>query len=200
MGRFIELAAGLTPAEALVSAVFRETEGNPFFVNEVVRLLVTDGRLEHPEDVHSWTVAIPQGVREVIGRRLDHLSAECNRVLTTAAVVGREFGLDALERLTDLSADRLLELLEEAVAARVVAEVPRAVGYYAFSHALIRETRGPGDAAQARRAAAPRGDGDPRARRAAAPAPGGRGGPDALPRLAEPHGRGGGDRLRGPGR
>jgi len=76
----------------------------------------------------------------VIGRRLDHLSAECNRVLTTAAVVGREFGLDALERLTDLSADCLLEALEEAVAARVVAEVPRAVGRYAFSHALIRET------------------------------------------------------------
>ncbi|HLA18523.1 MAG TPA: adenylate/guanylate cyclase domain-containing protein, partial [Dehalococcoidia bacterium] len=64
----------------------------------------------------------------------------CNGVLTIASVIGREFGLDALERVSDVSGDRLLELLEEAVAARVVAEVPRAAGRYSFSHALIRET------------------------------------------------------------
>ncbi|MEE8370341.1 MAG: adenylate/guanylate cyclase domain-containing protein, partial [Dehalococcoidia bacterium] len=140
VARFIELTAGISPPQALVEAVYRETEGNPFFVNEVVRLLVADGRLERPEEVKSWSVTIPQGVREVVGRRLDHLSEECNRVLTIASVVGREFGLDALERVSDVSGDRLLEVLEEAVAARVVAEAPRAVGRYSFTHALIRET------------------------------------------------------------
>ncbi len=140
VARFIELTAGRTPPEALVAAVYRETEGNPFFVNEIVRLLVADGRLERPEEVKSWSVTIPQGVREVVGRRLNHLSKECNGVLTVASVIGREFGLDALERVSDLSGDRLLEMLEEAVAARVVAEVPRAVGRYSFTHALIRET------------------------------------------------------------
>ncbi|MEE8278444.1 MAG: tetratricopeptide repeat protein, partial [Thermoanaerobaculia bacterium] len=111
-----------------------------FFVNEIVRLLVADGRLEHPGEVKSWSVTIPQGVREVVGRRLDRLSEECNRVLTVASVIGREFGLDALQRVSDLTGDGLLEVLEEAVAARVAAEVPRALGRYSFSHALIRET------------------------------------------------------------
>jgi len=140
VARFIEMTAGIAPPPGLVSAVYKETEGNPFFVNEVVRLLVADGRLEHPEQVKSWSVSIPQGVREVVGRRLDHLSPECNRVLTTGAVIGREFGIDALEQLSHLSEDRLLEVLDEAVAARVINEVPRAPGRYSFSHALIRET------------------------------------------------------------
>jgi class 3 adenylate cyclase len=140
VARFIEITAGISPPQALVDAVYKETEGNPFFVNEIVRLLVADGRLERPEEVKSWSITIPQGVREVVGRRLDHLSEACNRVLTTASVVGREFGLDALERLSDLSGDRLLEVLDEAVGARVVNEVPRAVGRYGFTHALIRET------------------------------------------------------------
>jgi class 3 adenylate cyclase len=140
VSRFIEITAGVSPPEALVEAVYRETEGNPFFFNEVVRLLVADGRLERPEEVKSWSVTIPQGVREVVGRRLNHLSKECNGVLTAASVIGREFGLDALERVSDVSGDRLLEVLEEAVGARVVAEVPRAVGRYSFTHALIRET------------------------------------------------------------
>jgi class 3 adenylate cyclase len=85
-------------------------------------------------------------VREVVGRRLDHLSEQCNRVLTIASAIGREFGLDALERVVGaqhdapVTGDRLLEVLEEAVGARVVAEVPRVVGRYSFTHALIWET------------------------------------------------------------
>ncbi|HLA19244.1 MAG TPA: adenylate/guanylate cyclase domain-containing protein, partial [Dehalococcoidia bacterium] len=90
--------------------------------------------------VKSWSVTIPQGVREVVGRRLNHLSKECNGVLTVASVIGREFGLDALDLVSDVSGDRLLEALEEAMAARVISEVPRSAGRYSFSHALIRET------------------------------------------------------------
>ncbi len=146
VARFIEVAAGLQPPEALVAAVYRETEGNPFFVNEVVRLLVADRRIEHAADVKSWSVTIPQSVREVVGRRLDHLSEECNRVLTIASVIGREFGVNAVERVVrtqpaaPLHGDRLLEAIEEAVGARVINEVPRVAGRYSFSHALIRET------------------------------------------------------------
>jgi len=145
VARYIEMTAGIAPSDALVAAVFRETEGNPFFLSEVVRLLVADGRLQDTGDTSSWTVAIPQSVREVVGRRLDRLSADCNAVLTVAAVVGREFGLDALERLTAHDGDRLLALLEEAEAARVIDEVEvqgqrNVIGRYSFAHALIRET------------------------------------------------------------
>jgi class 3 adenylate cyclase len=146
VARFVEITSGAKPPQPLVDAVFRETEGNPFFVNEVVRLLVADGRLDKPESVTSWSVTIPQGVREVVGRRLNHLSDECNRILTIGAVIGREFDVKTVEKVLAqaeegrMTGDRLLEVLEEAVAARVINEVPGRLDWYSFSHALIRET------------------------------------------------------------
>jgi tetratricopeptide (TPR) repeat protein len=140
VARFIEMTAGAAPPESLVAAVYRETEGNPFFTKEIVRLLVSEGRLDSPDEIKSWSVEIPQGVREVIGRRLDRLSEECGRLLSVASVIGREFGTDALELVSGVDGDRLLDVLEEALASRSIAESPRAVGRYTFTHALIRET------------------------------------------------------------
>ena len=137
----------------MVEAVHRQTEGNPLFVTEVVRLLVQEGHLAGDSgrggsrtaptvrDNDSWSVRIPEGVREVIGRRLDRLSDRCNETLTIASVVGREFTLDQLSPLIeDLTGDRLLEVLDEALSARVIEELPRTVGRYHFTHALIHET------------------------------------------------------------
>lgn len=139
---FIERAAGRTPTPELVNAVYRETEGNPFFVKEIVRLLVADGRLDTPAGGADTdlVLSVPQSVREVIGRRLDRLSERTNQLLTTAAVIGREFALPALQRVSGWSADAVLEGLEDAVAARILYEDSRAVGWYGFTHALVRET------------------------------------------------------------
>ena len=68
------------------------------------------------------------------------MSQRCNETLTTASVIGREFDLRQLEPLVDASADRLLDVLEEALAARVIEELPQALGRYQFTHALIQET------------------------------------------------------------
>ncbi len=154
--RFIEVAAGITPPSGLAQAIHTQTEGNPFFVSEVVRLLVQEGELTRasggargPGSAETWTLRIPEGVKEVVGRRLDHLSERCNQTLTVAAVIGREFDLRQLLSIADdpsagpegrLSEDRLLELVEEAQAARVIEELPRSVGRYQFSHALIQQT------------------------------------------------------------
>ena len=126
----------------MVEAVNRQTEGNPLFVTEVVRLLVQEGELvQGSGGRESWSVRIPEGVREVIGRRLDRLSERCNETLTVASVIGREFTLGQLKPLSeDISEDRLLEVLEEAMSARVIDEMPRTVGRYQFTHALIQET------------------------------------------------------------
>jgi tetratricopeptide (TPR) repeat protein len=143
VGRFIEVAAGLAPPTALVDAVFTQTEGNPLFVTEVVRLLVQEGLLnsETTSGRDSWSVPIPEGIRDVIGRRLDRLSERCNETLSVAAIVGREFGLDALDMLIeDVSRERLADVLEEALAARVIEEIPTTVGRYQFAHALIQES------------------------------------------------------------
>jgi eukaryotic-like serine/threonine-protein kinase len=115
VARFIEITAGKPPPRALVSAVYRQTEGNPFFVNEVVRLLVSEGRLDEVKDVSPADIAIPESVKEVIGRRLDRLSPECNEVLSIAAVIGREFGINVLERVRELSLSLFERLRESGV-------------------------------------------------------------------------------------
>jgi class 3 adenylate cyclase len=140
VSRFIELTTGHTPPRALVEAVYRETEGNPFFMQEVVRLLESDGRIEQGDSATSWSVEIPQGVRQVIGRRLNGLSEECNRVLTIGSAIGREFDLGVLSRVAELEEDAVLELLEQAEEARIIGEVEGTSATYRFSHALVRET------------------------------------------------------------
>lgn len=145
VGELIGAWAGRGAPPAFVRAVHELTEGNPFFIEEVLRHLAETGAIYERDG--RWTthltvdrMGIPEGVKDVIGRRVSRLSVECNSILTIASVIGREFDLDGLERASDLPIDRLLELLEEAVAARVVAEAPEIVGRYSFSHALIHET------------------------------------------------------------
>ncbi|MFY9586023.1 MAG: AAA family ATPase, partial [Actinomycetota bacterium] len=139
VARYIEMSSGMEPPPELVAAVHRETEGNPFFVAECVRLLVSEGRLEKPAG-GSWSISVPQSVREVVGRRLDQLSEPSNALLQIASVVGREFALGVVQAVSDLDADAVTDAIEEAVGARVVGEAPRTRDRYAFSHALIRET------------------------------------------------------------
>jgi hypothetical protein len=129
-------------ARALAAAVHAETEGNPFFVGELLRHLIENGDLVH--DGQRWVGAtsvddmtIPDGIREVVGRRLSRLSPEANDVLAWAAVLGREVRLDVLARVAD-GESRCLDALDEAVDARLVDEV--GPGTWRFAHALVRST------------------------------------------------------------
>ncbi|MFY9588010.1 MAG: AAA family ATPase, partial [Actinomycetota bacterium] len=135
VARFIE-GMGHDPSADLVSTLYATTEGNPFFVAETMRLLASEGRLGDKVP----GIAIPMGARMLIGRRLDRLSPDCNELLVVAAVGGNTFGSDVLERVSDLTGDRLFGVLDEAAAAGVIEEVPGALGRYRFGHALIRET------------------------------------------------------------
>ena len=106
------------------------TEGNPFFVEEIVRNL----------DGDSGQLAVPESVKDLLQRRLRRLGDPARRALSAAAVLGREFDLDALERLTGGDKEELLEAIEGALAEHVLVEVPDIAGRCAFAHALIRET------------------------------------------------------------
>ncbi|HUC31996.1 MAG TPA: AAA family ATPase, partial [Ilumatobacteraceae bacterium] len=97
---------------ALAGAIARETEGNPFFVGEVLRHLSESGALVYRDsrwvsDKQLADIGIPQGVLEVIGRRLSNLDQVTNEVLATAAVIGREFELRTLTAVAGGS-DRVL--------------------------------------------------------------------------------------------
>ena len=135
---YIDLAAHVTAERFVVEAIFRETEGNPLFVCEVVRLLAEEGRLYRRPDP-SWRLSVPQGVLEVIARRVQRLSPACMEALVLASVLGREFRLDALARLSGRSANDLLELLDEAVGERMVTAADGMPLRLRFAHALIRD-------------------------------------------------------------
>ena len=139
------LSGQATPAH-LVTAVYAETEGNPFFVEEVFQHLSEEGRLFDVEgqwraDLRVEDLDVPEGIRLVVGRRLERLSPEARQLLTTAAVMGRSFDLTLLEALGDAEGETLLTVLEEAEAAKLIQTVSagREVRWE-FSHGLIRQT------------------------------------------------------------
>ncbi|MBA2452186.1 MAG: hypothetical protein H0V47_03380 [Chloroflexia bacterium] len=140
VGRFVAALADVEPPDELIEAVYGLTEGNPFFVGEVVQLLVHSGQIAAPLSGHAWPLTIPPGVREVMHQRLDRLSDRANALLAVGAVIGRGFGMNVLHLATGIPQDELVDVLEEAIDARILTETPEEPGRYRFSHALIRET------------------------------------------------------------
>jgi len=132
--------------QALAAAVYEETEGHPFFIEEVFRHLVetgnvTDGEVAPPRRrLRLSDLGIPEGVRDLIGRRLARLSDDCNAALAVGAVLGPSFSVDLLERVGEIPSDNSLGLIEQALDARLIEELPHSVGHYTFAHALVRET------------------------------------------------------------
>ena len=140
-GRFIETAAGADAPGELVAAVYTHTEGNPFFMAEIIRLMLEQGDLFNQDIAEDGNIRIPEGVKEVIGRRLNRLSDRCNQALTTASIIGREFDFRLLSSLADnISEDKLLGAADEAVAAQLIGEVPNRIERFQFTHALIQQT------------------------------------------------------------
>ena len=146
IGQMLLALSGADPPPALVTAIYAETEGNPFFVEEVFQHLSEEGRLFGEEgqwrtDLRVEDLEVPEGVRLVIGRRVERLSPEARKVLTTAAVIGRSFDVDLLEALGDAEGETLLTAIEEAEAAKLIQS--RSMGRqvrWVFAHGLIRQT------------------------------------------------------------
>ncbi|UCF35715.1 MAG: protein kinase [Acidobacteriota bacterium] len=134
------------PPESLVAAIFEETEGNPFFVTEVFEHLSEEGFLfdangKWKADLDVRSLDVPEGVRLVIGRRLNRLNAPTPEVLRAGAVIGRDFDVQLLEGLNEWPTDAVLDGIDEAERAKLV--VPIGKGRetkYSFTHELIRQT------------------------------------------------------------
>jgi DNA-binding SARP family transcriptional activator len=137
--------AGRAAARSVAAAVHARTDGNPFFVQEVVRHLVETGGLAERGGVVGGSlradgIGVPEGVAEVLASRLARLSGPCRDVLAGAAVLGRTFGFRTLAALHDGRDDAVLDAVEEALAAHLVIEVPDVdEPAFAFRHALVRE-------------------------------------------------------------
>ena len=135
-----------TIADAIEETVHRETEGNPFFVEEVCKSLIDDQQLYCAEG--QWCCApnlaelhIPQSVRVTIQARIGKLPAPAQETLRLAAVIGREFDFQTLRAASDQDEDTLIAALESAERAQLISEAGRGRGEtFAFAHALIPST------------------------------------------------------------
>ena len=143
---YLEAAAGHdldAAGVALADEVWRETQGNCFFVTEVLRNLVESGAIEERDGRWSTTartVPIPEEVRDVVARRLARLPDPAGRVLAYASVAGLEFDPAVVRAAGGFTDDELLAGLDSAIAARLVVEVPGPVPRNRFAHALVRDT------------------------------------------------------------
>jgi class 3 adenylate cyclase/tetratricopeptide (TPR) repeat protein len=140
----LQALIGQPPPEQLVRVIDGETEGNPFFVEEVYLHLVESGVLldergQVRADLRVDEASVPESVRIVLGQRLDRLSASTREVLAAAAVYGRVFTTELVGEVASVGSDALVEAFDEAERARLV--MPgKVAGELMFSHELIRQT------------------------------------------------------------
>lgn len=125
---------------ALVRFLYRRSEGNPFFAEELLRALADerclspDGRL-----LREPATALPESVREIILRRLDALAEDGREVLAAAAVIGRRFDVAILERMVALDEPRLLAAIRELVRHHLLTQEPGGAEILRFRHGLVQE-------------------------------------------------------------
>jgi serine/threonine protein kinase len=142
-----DMLAITAPPEHLTTFLARESEGNPFFVAEYLRLLVGDGVLERSQG--QWRLAtsetgffaggteVPRSIQGLVGRRLARLEEGARRVVECASVLGREFELDILVLAMGLDRDQTMSALLEAIKRQVVEEIGG--GRFRFMHDKLRE-------------------------------------------------------------
>jgi class 3 adenylate cyclase/tetratricopeptide (TPR) repeat protein len=145
VGLMLRALSGHAAPEAVTAAIYAETDGNAFFVEEIFRHLADTGRLLDEQggfraDLRIEEVDVPETLRLVLGRRLDRLAGDARRVLATAAVIGRVFDFGLLEALVDADSETLLATIEEAEHSGLVVSTSGPRGGLSFSHELIRQT------------------------------------------------------------
>ena len=145
VGALIADRTGHAASDEFVDLVFDETDGNPYFTEEVLAHLVESGAVVK-NDRGDWVntvplsdVGVPEGIRDALGQRLSRLPTETNEVLLVAAVVGREFDLVVISDVLSLELLDVIERLEPAIDAGLVhRRAGASVG--SFDHALVRES------------------------------------------------------------
>ena len=128
-------------ASDLASWMHSHTEGNPFFIQELLRMLLERGDMY--QEGGRWRsrkleeIEVPETVRSVIEERLSRLSDEAQHMLPEASVLGQTFNFDHLHAIADRPEEELAAILEEATKAALIREIGRDT--YEFNHALTRQ-------------------------------------------------------------
>ena len=132
--------------ECLVNAIFEESQGYPFFVEEVYRHLIEEGKVfdaagQFRTDVEIDEIDVPENVRLIIGRRLERLDENEKRALTAAAVIGRNFSFKLLTAVCEFGVDELFTIVEKAQQMGIIFPSSRGpASPFIFTHELVRQT------------------------------------------------------------
>ncbi len=132
--------------ESLVNLIFEESQGYPFFVEEVYRHLVEEGKIfdeagQFRTDIEIDEIDVPENVRLIIGRRLERFNENEKRVLAAAAMIGRSFSFRLLTEVSQVDVDELFTVIEKAQQMGII--VPSSEGPekpFTFAHELVRQT------------------------------------------------------------
>jgi DNA-binding SARP family transcriptional activator len=116
-------------------ALWNRTDGNPFFLRELIRLLTGEQLLEQAD-----TAPVPVPVREVVLRRIARLPRTAAKLLSVAAIAGRTFDIEVVAEAASVEIEAALEALETAIAAGLIGEDQQRLGWFRFTHALFAET------------------------------------------------------------
>jgi tetratricopeptide (TPR) repeat protein len=142
----LESLSQLQPPESLVTLIYEESQGYPFFVEEVYRHLIEERKVfdeagQFRKDIEIDERDVPENVRLIIGRRLERLDEREMRALVAAAVIGRSFSFQLLSAISQIDIDELFNVIEKAQQMGII--VPSAEGPempFTFSHELVRQT------------------------------------------------------------
>lgn len=138
MRRLINSGSGNSTISEFADEIFNATEGNPFFAIELSRLYVEKDATRDESDTAPIRTVLPDAVRVVIERRMNGLSSDCVELLAIGAVIGFQFEFEKMRAICELdSDDMLLDLMDDALDARVLSEIDGASLVYEFGHALI---------------------------------------------------------------
>jgi DNA-binding SARP family transcriptional activator len=130
----VSAVAGRQVSKLTAERLWARTEGNPFFLRELIGLLTSEHRLDQPD-----TAAVPVPVREVVLLRIARLPPSTAAVLSVAAIAGRHFDIDVVAEATTVEVEAALEAIDAAVAAGLVVESEQRLGWFRFTHALVAE-------------------------------------------------------------
>ncbi|MEE9150936.1 MAG: tetratricopeptide repeat protein, partial [Thermoplasmata archaeon] len=128
-----------------IKLLFNESEGNPFFIEEVLKSLVNEGLID--VDSYKWDgkidtslIRIPGTIRDVIARRIDRLDDRTKTILRSASIIGNRFTFELLHRISDVSEEEVIDAIDASIAVNIVHEdIASEEERYKFDHALIRE-------------------------------------------------------------
>ncbi len=142
VARMTSLIVDASPSPELIAFIYKETGGNPFFIEELLKSLELNNALIWEDESISFIeeekIVIPNSVRSVVDRKMGMMGHQARELLEYASVIGRDFDFELLPLITGRNEGHLLDMLDEILGMRLLKECDE--DRYRFTEDVVRET------------------------------------------------------------